>query len=610
MNKKPLRHFYIAEEQSIYLLSQTDANKLKRWVNLCIEQLEILGYSNVYLIGKGAYGFVFNGIDVHDKHHVFKFSRINLPLHIQNRLEEEAEVQSELNHPCIPQVIEYSRIKSQSILHMERAPGIDLERMSLQCGPLAPEQVVSIAIQLAEILLYLRNRKANHRDKIYVHGDIKPSNVMFDSQTGKVYLVDWGSSVYAQIDADGHATTNNMMDLMSDSFLQTNSRLGDVYFIGEEQLAGGLSSPRFDEQGFAATIYALASGQSCRFGSKIITPSSLGLPKLLAKTLESMLSDDPVVRYKAGDYFFKNLHVLKMQVLSDHPSPAKINPLIPVWVKPKNNIEIDTVVYGSRKSFLRSSSEKDELMEVDDTQLDKYYKNYLMGMGDIEKAFIAALGRCGRFPIVGGLAIRWTEDGVYIDSNLTLFDESLATPFKSAVNNMIYLAQGIRRIGVFKSCLFNARDTIHVERDDDSLPFITRPEQRIEYRVSDVPDLEDETKMHSYFEDGRDPDEYLQLPKRIEQTLQRLNTIHHTGCLIFEILPNHLKIHSYLMLLNHDKEQEFRDCLQQIMDLLPEIRGLGISGVMKLPYKDTRFFKHIDKLPDKFYPRDPRTIEA
>lgn len=547
---------------------------------------------------------------MHDKHHVFKFSRINLPLHIQNRLEEEAEVQSELNHPCIPQVIEYSRIKSQSILHMERAPGIDLERMSLQCGPLAPEQVVSIAIQLAEILLYLRNRKANHRDKIYVHGDIKPSNVMFDSQTGKVYLVDWGSSVYAQIDADGHATTNNMMDLMSDSFLQTNSRLGDVYFIGEEQLAGGLSSPRFDEQGFAATIYALASGQSCRFGSKIITPSSLGLPKLLAKTLESMLSDDPVVRYKAGDYFFKNLHVLKMQVLSDHPSPAKINPLIPVWVKPKNNIEIDTVVYGSRKSFLRSSSEKDELMEVDDTQLDKYYKNYLMGMGDIEKAFIAALGRCGRFPIVGGLAIRWTEDGVYIDSNLTLFDESLATPFKSAVNNMIYLAQGIRRIGVFKSCLFNARDTIHVERDDDSLPFITRPEQRIEYRVSDVPDLEDETKMHSYFEDGRDPDEYLQLPKRIEQTLQRLNTIHHTGCLIFEILPNHLKIHSYLMLLNHDKEQEFRDCLQQIMDLLPEIRGLGISGVMKLPYKDTRFFKHIDKLPDKFYPRDPRTIEA
>jgi non-specific serine/threonine protein kinase len=27
---------------------------------------------------------------------------------------------------------------------------------------------------------------------------------------------------------------------------------------------------------------------------------------------------------------------------------------------------------------------------------------------------------------------------------------------------------------------------------------------------------------------------------------------------------------------------------------------------MKLPYKDTRFFEHINGLPDKFYPRNPK----
>jgi non-specific serine/threonine protein kinase len=60
------------------------------------------------------------------------------------------------------------------------------------------------------------------------------------------------------------------------------------------------------------------------------------------------------------------------------------------------------------------------------------------------------------------------------------------------------------------------------------------------------------------------------------------------------------------MLLNHDKEAEFTQCLTEILQLLPTITGIGISGFMKLPYKDTRFFEHINGLPDKFYPRNPK----
>ncbi len=607
MSKKPLHHFYIAEEQSIYLLSHEDAEKLKRWVSLCQQQLSLLGYRNISLLGKGAYGFVFNGDDLQGQHHVFKFSRINLPLHVQDRLAEEADIQAELDNSRIPKVHEYRKIKRQSILHMARAPGIDLEQTSLLSGPLAPELVVSITIQLAEILLYLRNRQAHIRDKIYVHGDIKPSNVVYDADSGKVYLVDWGSSVYAQVDADGQSTVNNVMDLMSGDLHNTNARLGDVYFIGQEQISGALSSPRFDEQGLAATIYALASGQSCRFGSKVITPSSLGLPKMLAKVLEGMLSDDADTRQRAGDYFFRQLHVLKLQVLAPTPTPIEITPLIPVWIKPKPEAAIDTVVYGSRKSFLRETSNKDSLQGIDDVQLEKYYKNYLMGMGDIEKAFIAALGRLGHFPVVGGLVIRWQQNGVYIDSNLTLFDQSLKIAFKSAVNNMIYLAQGIRRIGTFKSCLFNARDTVHVERADESQPFSAQPGQKVPFNVSDVPDIENVAHVHSYFEDGKDPDEYLRLPDEIMDILIQMNSIHHTGCIIFEVLPTHLKIHSYLMLLNHDKEQAFADCLAKIVELLPTIDDLGILGFMKLPFKSMRFFKHIDQLPERFYPKNPKS---
>ena len=607
---KQLKHFYIAQEQSIYLLSHQDATKLKQWVELCQQQLIQLGFDEVALLGKGAYGFVFSAMKYSKqlattRHVVFKFSRINLPQHVQDRLAEEAEIQAQLRHAQIPNVIEYQKIKRQSILQMDRAPGIDLEQLSLKVGPLAPELIVSIALQLADILLYLRNGKNHKQGKPIVHGDIKPSNLVYDKISGKVQLIDWGSSVMAQIDCDKQSTSTDVMELMSSDLQHSNARLGDVYFIGPEQLNGGLSSPRFDEQGLAATLYALASGQSCRYGVKVIPPSALGLPKLLAQVLTGMLSDDETLRCQAGDYFFNNLHYLKQMVLSPTPTQLEVTARIPVWVRAKAE-QIDTVVYGSRKSFLREQADSDSLTGIDDAQLDKYYKNYLMGMGDNEKAFIAALSRLGNFPVVGGIAIRWAKEGVFIDSNLTLFDESLRASFTSAVNNIIYLAQGIFRIGVFKSCLFNARNTLHVERISENEPFIAQDDQQIAFDVSDIPDVDDITKLHSYFEDGKDPDEYLHLPDELMAVLARLNLIHHTGCIIFEVLPKHLKIHSYLMLLNHEKQAEFKQCLAELLILLPTIDGIGISGFMKLPYKDTRFFEHISSLPDRYYPKNPK----
>ena len=605
MAEKKLQHFYIAEEQSIYLLNHKDATKLKQWVELCQQQLTLLGYQNIALIGKGAYGFVFGGEDEHGQSQVFKFSRINLPQHVQDRLAEEADIQRQLSHRRIPKIIGYYKIKRQSIVHMQRAPGIDLEQLSFQRGPLSSELVVKIAIQLVEILSYLRDIKQHEKGKPYVHGDIKPSNVVFDPETEKVYLVDWGSAVPAQLDVYGQTTANNIMDLMSSDLQNSNARLGDVYFIGHEQISGEMSSPRFDEQGLAATLYALASGQSCRYGSGVITPSSLGLPKLLAKILSGMLSKDRKTRNKAGDYFFRHLALLKNTVMAEPPLPIEIKPLVPVWCKNYNQ-SIDTVVYGSPKSVLRESSDKEQLSDIDDVQLEKYFKNFLMGMGDTEKAFVAAVGRLANFPVVGGLAVRWEKDGVYIDSNLSLFDPALKASFQSAVNNMVRLAQGIFRVGVFKSCLFNARNTLHVERENENEPFQALSTQVINYDISDVAVIDDITRLHSYFEDGKDPDEYLYLPDEIMAVLARLNQIHHTGCIIFEVLPTHLKIHSYLMLLNHDKEREFKQCLTDILQLLPTITGFGISGFMKLPYKDTRFFEHINALPDKFYPRNPK----
>ncbi|MDX1390959.1 MAG: protein kinase [Rheinheimera sp.] len=601
--KNQLRNFYIPEEQSIYLLNTNDAKKLKDWVALCISELEKLGYKQIELIGKGAYGFAFAGLDASDQACVFKFSRINLPQHIQERLADEAYMLSQVEHPNVPRYITYQVVKKQGILMMQRGKGIDLEHYSLKVGRLSARLLIDIASQLADVLKALRQHRKDGELQPIVHGDIKPSNLVFDANSGLVSLIDWGSSVFAQLDAQGQYLSHNVMQLMSADLQTTNARMGDVYFIGAEQRSGALSSPRFDEQGVAGTLYALASGQSCRFGHKAIPARSLGLPVEFATILDSMLSDDAALRAQAGDYFLQHMPRLKQLVL-----PAlnlfDDTPVLPVWVSPSVR-ELDTVVYSSRKSFLREHNEEHNIAYVDDVQLERYYKNYLQGMGETEKAFVAAVSRLARYPVVGGLAIHWQANGVYIDSSLNLYDASLAAAFALSVNNVVTLARAIAKVGIFKACLFNARNTIHISRQSTVQPFIPAADAAIPYQLAPVLSSEDASKQHSYFEDGKDPDEQLVLPDAIMDDIARLNLIRHTGCIIFEVSSLYMKIHSYYRLLDPDAEQEFKQLLQSIVAKVTQITGEGVGGFMKLPYKDTRFFSHQAQLPPCSYPANP-----
>ncbi|AQS38064.1 serine/threonine protein kinase [Shewanella psychrophila] len=593
-----LQHFYISEEQSIYLLKANDARKHRAWIRLCKQQLGKLGYVGLELVGKGAYGFVFAGINPQGESHVFKFSRVTLPQNVQDRLEEEAFMLAQVKHPNVPPAIKFAHSGKQGILVMARAPGEDLEQLCLKRGALPAHMVMSIARQLAHILQYL------HHGRPLVHGDIKPSNLVYDVKNNHLSLIDWGSAVFAQRDAQGNPVNGNVMDLLSSDHQHTNARMGDVYFIGEEQLNGALSSTRFDEQGVAATLYAIASGQSSRFGSKVIKATSIGLPVELARTLDGMLSDEPEQRKRAGDYFLKSmLHSHRLH-LPDIPMPALIEE-IPIWELSQDR-DVETVIYSSRKSFLKEHNTEEPIEKMDDLQLEKYYRNFMAGMGDTEKGFIAAVGRISQYSIVGGLAVHWRETGIFVDSNLALYNVHEKEALTLAVNNMVTLARGIRRIGVFKACFFNARDTLHLERDNTNTPFDIDSEQQLPFEVGSAPSQEDKSRLHSYFEDGRDPDENLELPPEIMTELAWINKIHHTGCIIFEVLPNHMKIHSYLRLLNPRKQAAFRASLNRILSHVGKIQGKGVSGFMKLPYKNTRKFSHINCREEYFYPKNPK----
>lgn len=601
MGQPNLQQFYIAEEQSIYLLNHHDAEKLRNWIALCHQQLVQLGYRNTEFIGKGAYGFAFAGLSPNGNQHVFKFSRITLPESVQDRLEEEAFMLEQLEDPRVPGCLGYYRIGKQRILAMERAMGEDLEQLSLRMGPLPADMLINIASQMVDILNKLRQLP-----RPLIHGDIKPSNLVYDTDTQQLGLVDWGSSVFAQMDANGQFITTSVMELMSGDLQHSNARLGDVYFIGEDQLNGALSSPRFDEQGLAGTLYALASGQSCRFGNQVLPVTALGLPKEFALTLQNMLSPDPQLRHQAGNYLLKNMQFMKNIVLQPKNNEP-LTPQLPIWLAAPD-IEIESVVYTSRKSFLREEALAGLLDDIDDVQLDNYYKNFLQGMGDNEKAFLAAVSRLGKFPVVGGIAIHWQPDGIYVDSNINLYDSELLPSFTSAVNNMVSLGRAIDRVGIFKACFFNAKDTLHVERANAQALYQPTPGDQIGFDISPHLQIDDESRLHSYFEDEKDPDEQLVLPDEIMEILAQLNLIHHTGCIIFEALEKELKIHNYLTLLDPGKTDEFGAFLKQLLSKVDLITGQGVSGFMKFPFKDTKFFSQQQRVGDSFQARNPRAV--
>lgn len=603
MKATEIRNFYINEEQSVYLLSHRDAKKHRQWLNICIKQLSLLGYKNVEMIGSGAFGFVFAGEDDIGIPWVFKFSRITLAQNIRDRLEDEAYMLAQIKNPLVPAFYAFERVKKQGILMMARAQGEDLEKVSLKQGRFSAAQIMSLAIKLRNILHDLRNHHNAINPQPIVHGDIKPSNLVWDALTDTLSLVDWGSSVYAQVDAFGDPISNNFMDLMSADLSTTNARMGDVYFIGDDQMSGEKSSPRFDEQGVASTLYALASAQSCRFGAHAIPASSLGLPQELARVIDAMLCKNRTMRDKAGDYFMRNINTMAKTLLIDLPK-KEIKSAIPFWFG--NAQEPETVVYSSRKQFLRQADHTQQLRDVNDAQLDRYYKEFLFDTGDTEKAFLASISRLAKYPVVGGLSFHWKDNSLYVESSLIMHNESFAEAFTDAVNNTVMLAQAITQKGLFKCCLFDARKTIQLERDGTgAFKFKQLPE--LDYEVVNI-NAKEVTRPHSYFEDGKDPDEQLQLPKKVIKCVFELNQIHHTGCIIFEALPDRIKIHHYYRLLDATKEPEFKKLLNKLMQYAVNITDVGVAGFMKLPYKNTREFALCSKQPDHYYPKNPKAM--
>jgi len=88
-----------------------------------------------------------------------------------------------LNHPGLLKAYDFYRQDEHSLAAFEYFPGVTLDRYVQQSQP-GKKELWDIWVKLAAIVAYLHGRE-------YIHGDIKPENILIDRE-GRVKLIDLG----------------------------------------------------------------------------------------------------------------------------------------------------------------------------------------------------------------------------------------------------------------------------------------------------------------------------------------------------------------------------------------------------------------------------------
>lgn len=153
------------------------------------------------VLGKGSSGMTFAVKEVHSRQ---QYALKALSLRgIQDwkqleLFEREAQVLAQLDHPAIPNYIDYFTTDTDKdrwfYIVQELAPGQSLTDWVKSGWRASQAEVRQLALQILDILKYLHELSPP-----IIHRDIKPQNII-RSEDGQVYLVDFGAvqSVYQQ----------------------------------------------------------------------------------------------------------------------------------------------------------------------------------------------------------------------------------------------------------------------------------------------------------------------------------------------------------------------------------------------------------------------------
>jgi len=229
-------------------------------------------YQIVALVGKGGMGEVYVALDT--KLHRRVALKILSPETASSpdrrrRFESEARAVATLNHPSIVTIHSIEEDQDTFFLTMELVEGKTLAELIPE-GGMDLEALLEVAVPLADAL------GAAHERGV-IHKDIKPANVMLDSNR-RVKVLDFGLAKLRQEEPGPDAI------LSSDALptaTQAGTIAGTVSYMSPEQLEGKSGDHRTDIFSFGVVLYELATGQRPFLGE---SPAAL---------ISSILRDSP-----------------------------------------------------------------------------------------------------------------------------------------------------------------------------------------------------------------------------------------------------------------------------------------------------------------------------
>ncbi|OUL26663.1 serine/threonine protein kinase [Nostoc sp. T09] len=195
-----------------------------RFCTRCGRQLFLKDrYHLLHLIGRGGFGITFLAVDEHlpskpkcvIKQFCFPEQNGESFEKAVELFRQEAVRLSELQHPQIPQLLEYFEQENQLYLVEEWIAGQTLAQELQQQGVFSEAQIWELLKELLPLLQFIHVRQVIHRD-------IKPANIMRRSSGNDLVLIDFG--VAKQITAT--------------ALLHTGTTVGSPGYMAPEQMRG------------------------------------------------------------------------------------------------------------------------------------------------------------------------------------------------------------------------------------------------------------------------------------------------------------------------------------------------------------------------------------